>query len=746
MNEMSRAFGMAQVGEMEDSPSLEDVLLAFGGELVGMRKEAINGRKEAGIDEVWQEDEDAYEGTDNATRGGETAKGRTMESPMVHGRRGGLSEDGVRNTRSRAFVNISRPYTDAAAARVADMLLPTDELPFAVETSAKTDAQTFLELLARQDPTGQSMGPGGEPGGDLAGMFATDEAEAKKSAEAANLQIKDWMQETKWHGAGREVIEWSAKLGTGILKGPFPVKRRFPESIGGFLEGLPIEMRTSLLYRPGSESTNPWHFYPDPSCGNNIQNGAYVWEKVPTSARRLRELKRDGNYIGEAIEACLEEGPKDEEGKKDRNSLGKGKSKSFELWLFVGQVPRRLVESEAGELGAFAQDGFGGLGSLENGPEDEAKVFGQVVVCNGRIVKVAENPTEIEEFPYDVLNWQKRSDSWAGIGVARQLETPQRGLNAAVRNMLDNAALSAGPMIVYFEDVITPANGRWEISARKLWKALVPNTLESVQQVRNAFVTIDIPSRQAELMEIIQFFLRMAEESTGLPLLLQGQSGSGTPDTVGGMQLMTNAATTVLRRLARNFDDGVTEPHITRYYAWIKEFGPAAARGDLMVRARGSSVLVERELQTQALVQLMATAKDPVYKLSPERMARTYVESQRFDYDSIKMSDEEYQQMIASQQQPDIRQVVAEIKGEVTKAVEELRAKVKTYEVDTEAAVDREKIAAEAKHKELEVGAREDEAKREGEAGLADETLATIGLGPALDDEGAASVSQTPAA
>ena len=42
----------------------------------------------------------------------------------------------------------------------------------------------------------------------------------------------------------------------------------------------------------------------------------------------------------------------------------------------------------------------------------------------------------------------------------------------------------------------------------------------------------------------------MAEDITGLPLIMQG-SGSA-PDTVGGMQMVNNNASTVLRRIARN--------------------------------------------------------------------------------------------------------------------------------------------------------------------------------------------------
>jgi hypothetical protein len=71
----------------------------------------------------------------------------------------------------------------------------------------------------------------------------------------------------------------------------------------------------------------------------------------------------------------------------------------------------------------------------------------------------------------------------------------------------------------------------------------------------------------------------MMEDSTGLPMLLQGQLGKA-PDTVGGMTMLNNNASAVLRRLARTFDDCVTEPHIRRYYAWLLQYGEDDEKGD----------------------------------------------------------------------------------------------------------------------------------------------------------------------
>src|SRR6185295_15065825 len=169
-------------------------------------------------------------------------------------------------------------------------------------------------------------------------------------------------------------------------------------------------------------------------------------------------------------------------------------------------------------------------------------------------------PLDSGEFPYDFMPWKRRAGSPWGSGVARQGRTAQRITTAAVRNMMDNAGISAGGQMVIGTQ-IEPADGKWEITPRKLWRF---SEDANTDDVRKAMAFFEIPSRQKELREIVIFGQKLMEDSTGLPMLLQGQQGKA-PDTVGGMTLLNNNAAAVLRRLARTFDDNITEPHIRRY-------------------------------------------------------------------------------------------------------------------------------------------------------------------------------------
>lgn len=151
-----------------------------------------------------------------------------------------------------------------------------------------------------------------------------------------------------------------------------------------------------------------------------------------------------------------------------------------------------------------------------------------VTMVNDRVIKISLSVMDSGEFPYDVMVWQSRQDHWAGIGVSRQMRECQKGANAAVRNLMDNAGLSAGPQIIVDTSKIEPADGKMEIVPRKLWRKKKGGS--DMVDVRDAFVIVTIETRQAELMNIIEFWLKEAEDCTGMPMLLQGQQGKA-PDT-----------------------------------------------------------------------------------------------------------------------------------------------------------------------------------------------------------------------
>jgi hypothetical protein len=164
--------------------------------------------------------------------------------------------------------------------------------------------------------------------------------------------------------------------------------------------------------------------------------------------------------------------------------------------------------------------------------------------------------------------------------------------------MMDNAGLSTGPNAIIKREYIEPADGNWQLTGRKIWFCTDPS-----MDVSKAMFFFDIPNNTKEFEEIIQLALQFADEESSVPMLMQGERGTA-PETVGGMQLLMNSSNVVLTRMSKQYDDAITRNHIRRYYDFFMAYSDKAEiKGDFQIDARGSTALLARDMQQQALLQ-----------------------------------------------------------------------------------------------------------------------------------------------
>lgn len=672
----------------ENEPENRDARLeAFAATLIQKRKDAIDGRARSGIEDQWREDEDAYEGVDEANKGD---KGRTQK-PLFSA--GAEDDEGKRST---VFIPITGPYCDAAAARVADMLLPTDDRPWAIKP---TPVPELAGVMEGKFPKRQAMAMHLQFGQDPEALAAEikraqQEAErviqiAKESAERAQTRIDDWLVECQWHAEVRRIIESCTKVGVGIMKGPIPLKRRDKSWQKG-IEGYALQILTAI--RPGSKMISHWNFYPDADCGENIQNGAYTWERDNITERQLRDMKGLPGYMDDRIAFVLEEGPKSAIVPEDS---GKEKRSRYEIWYYHGMVGKEELEA----AGCDCSD------------KEDVYLPACVTMVNDTPIKAVVSPISSGEFPYDVMVWQAKKGSPWGTGVAHQIRVPQRMINAAARMLMDNAGAAAGPMVIFKAGIVSPVGTSIaEIRPWALWEAAEDAEMDDVKK---AFAIVTIPMLEKELMAIIQMGLKLAEDVTGLPMIMQGQQGKA-PDTVGGMQILNQNASTVLRRIARLFDDRLTEPHIRRYYDWLMEYGEDEdEKGDFSIDARGSSALVDRDLERQSILQMLPLTMNPAaemkLRIKPDKLFAEVCKAQRLDPKRFQYDDDEwkeFEQRMQQQQPPQDPRIAVEM---IRKQLRELEMQFEAAENDKDRnlKIAVEMIDEQMQSKELDAATRE---------------------------------------
>ena len=628
-------------------------LETFSDTIRKLRQTAIDARKQMGIEDQWQEDEDHYEAIDDANR---TTSSRIKPYDFAGTGAGGPTRlPDAAPTRSTVFVPMTRPYVDMASALIADLYLPTDDRNWDGEPTPVPD---LIAQASDMTPLTQAA-PAGQPSmmDRLKGMFgapptaavaqpdpnqpqtvgdlAQQEIDKADAAwEKARTSIDDQLLECAYNAEMRKVIKDMARIGVGIMKGPFP-KPKSSKAVVKTPDGYAIEIQQKVI--PASKRIDPWRFYPDAACGEEIKNGSHTFEEDYLTRSKLRDLKKIDSYIGSQIDRCLQEGPiHATTGTKKSAAEKLNESDLFQIWYFEGQVEWQDL-NDAGCI-------------VDGEPGD---VFHAVVtMVNDHVIKAALSHLDSEEFTYDVAVWQRKSGLWIGDGVGRQGRTAQRGLNAAVRNLMDNAGRSSRPHTV--------------INRKMLVQGADPYTWHTksdadLQQVAHAMMFFNVPSMQAELMNIIQYFSKMFEDATGLPMMMQGQQGSA-PETVGGMELLMNNASIVPRDIVRRIDDCITEPHIGRYYEYLMIHGEDnSAKGDFNIHARGSSALMERAAQDKFLIQLVEYAANPAFGLDPELLMQELLRSVRINPKRVTLSDEKKKEMESRPPPEDPRITAAKI-------------------------------------------------------------------------------------
>jgi hypothetical protein len=630
----------------------QERLQAFGQSLSSQRDEWIRARYSYGVDKRWLEDEDQYNAKDNINKAASQMMTSVEQGYPV-------TTQGAKPHRSTVYIGLTRQKTNAAEARISDILLPTDDRNWGIKPTPKPTLMAMSRdtQMAGDKETGQPlMNPDtGEPLA-MRDIARAAMKTAREKSDAMQLEIEDQLVECDYNGELRKVIHNSARLGTGVIKGPIVTNRTrkawqpYKDMQGNTIHQLDIVTEVT----PASFSIDPRNVWPDPGCGDSIHNGKGVYEREQMTSRQVRDLAKQPGFMKEQLRKVLEEGPKksatfQELKDEDQRDIARD---VYEMWSYWGEVDHDDLEAAGIKLGQ----------------KDELRaVSACVVMINSTIVKAFLNPLEGGDLPYDFYVWERVSDSVWGYGIPYLMRAQQKVLNAAWRQMMDNAGVSSGPQIIVKAGAIQPADKQWQISARKIWFAT-----DEVDDVRKAFTAVEFNSHQVELSGIIKMAMELADMETGVPVIMQGEKGAA-PDTVGGMQMLMNSANVVLRRLVKQFDDMVTRPHIRRYYDYNMMYNEdEEIKGDFSIDARGSSALLIRDIQNQAFLNLLAAGANPVYGvyLDTQKLFEKALQAQHIDPKDVFKSEDELEKIKEQQKNPpeapsDPAMAVAQLRGQI---------------------------------------------------------------------------------
>lgn len=597
-----------------------------------------------------------------------------------------LNEEG--DTASEAFINLTRPKTTAAEARVADMLFPADDRNWGIQP---TPIPNMGEMSGSTEPAFRETENGPQPmlrpgpDGEMAQMTVGDYVKsmtraAKVRASAMQEVIEDQLVEASFQSVAREVIHDAALMGMGVLKGPVPIRRTEKRWVteGGVSTIVTEEKLIATVRR-----VDPWDFVVEASA-LNADDIDYCFERRFLSRQKMIKMAREEGVSKESIQRCLELGPKktiDNNSRRAnvRQMTGTNvfEDNRYEVWEYHGPISLRDIVDWSESIG---------VDDSIFDDEELSEITGIMTFCNGVVLRVAINPLETDELPYSIFCWEKDEASPYGLGVPYLMRDQQEVVNGAWRMMMDNAALSTGPQVVYTKGIVEPQDGNYRMSPRKVWIAKGEDV-----DVRKAFYTFNIQANQAELAEIIAMARTLIDEETSLPLIAQGEKGSA-PDTATGMSMLMNAANTVLRRIIKRWDDDITRKLIRRFYDWNMQNNEREdIKGDMQIDARGSSVLLVREIQQQTLIQLMRMSESQPWAgmTKHANLYRKAARSMHVDADDVIKTDEELREEEANAPPPEPPPEIM---------VEQMRAEQRMAEAQMRMQADMQRTVVEAEN------------------------------------------------
>jgi hypothetical protein len=541
---------------------------------------------------------------------------------------------------SRVFVKITKTKVVAAYGQIIDVLFGTAKFPISIEPTEKPEgvaeyahldpanAQAENEGPSEADMLGSAIGYDGDgrslpPGVTvdalLAGLaenqvFAKGNwqdgpspdkmkmpqiSPAKEAARKMQKVIWDQLDETNATTSLRSAAFEMVLLGTGILKGPFNYEKilhtwqKNPDTAG------PKRIYTPQIKEvPRLEYVSVWDFYPDPSARNIAELGWAV-QRYHLNESAMRDLMNRPLFDKEAIEETLEKGPNYEkrtyEDQLRPNDLGNTPKERFEVLEYWGSLDRKTVDA----MGVDLEDKY----DIE-WEEDEIQV--NIWVCGNYVLRLVLNPFTPTRLPYMVCPFEVDPYNIWGIGLPQNMEDSQTMMNGFARMTVDNLRYAGHLVFDVSEDSLVSGQDM-KIKPGQVFKR------QSGQPGQSVF-GIKFPSTAQENMFAFDKFRQFADEETGIPSYSHGATNvGGTTRTASGMSMLMGAAALNIKTVIKNIDEYLLRPLGESYYQWNMQFNEEdlEIRGDIEVKARGTSALMMKEVRSQRLMTLLQVGTNP---------------------------------------------------------------------------------------------------------------------------------------
>ena len=526
--------------------------------------------------------------------------------------------------RSKVFIKITKTKVLAAYGQVVDILFANKKFPIVVEATPVPEG--IVEFAHMKTPVDQATGgfnnpygfagdgrelppgatelPSVGPYGDLANNLAegpskVGEPQLSPADEAARLlekHIHDQLLDTNAVNVLRYAIFEAALLGTGVVKGPFNFYKRVHKWERDPATGQKVYAPEEKLV-PRIEHVSLWDFHPDPSA-TSIEDCEYVIQRHRMNRQQLRGLINRPHFIESAIEDVIVNGPNYED-KYYEDTIREDDTEPyyqenrFEVLEYWGVLDAKFAR----EVGLDIPDSVSEL--------DQIQI--NAWICGNEVLRCVLNPFTPARIPFHAFPYEVNPYQIWGVGVAENMEDAQMLMNGHIRMAIDNLAL-AGNLVFDVDEASLVPGQNFDIFPGKVFRRQSGVTGTAINGLK-------FPNTAPENIQMYQISRQLADEETGIPSIMHGQTGvSGTGRTASGLSMLLSSGNLSVKIVVKNIDDYLLKPLGENYFQWNMQYNDDSPEivGDLEIKPRGTSAVMQKEVRTQRLTALLQTVANPM--------------------------------------------------------------------------------------------------------------------------------------
>ena len=488
-------------------------------------------------------------------------------------------------------------------------------------------------------------------------------------------QLQEDFSFTKARKTVAEAILNGAIYGTGIgeivIEEVKEMKPATQPIMEGAMQAVGVEVQDRFVVK--LNPVLPQNFLIDP-VASTVEDalGCAVDQFVPT--HQVKMLQEQGVYNDEDI--GLASTDTDLEPDKELAHYPEDKVR---LIKYYGLVPRDLFNDAVEEEDAEVV-------SLTESAEESEYVEAIVIIANGVLMKVEENPYMMQDRPIVAFPWDVVPNRFWGRGVCEKGYNSQKALDTELRARIDALALTIHPMMAIDASRL-PRGMKPEVRPGKIF--LTNGNPAEVLQPFNFGQVGQVTFAQAGQLE------QMVQQATGAVDSSGVAGGVNGEATAAGISMSLGAIIKRHKRTLINFQEMFLIPMVQktawRYMQYNPELYPAQ---DFKFIPTSTLGMMAREYEVTQLVQLLQTmpADSPTHSMLIESIVENMNLSNREEMiQRIRQAQQptpEQQQAAQQQQQMQMQQIQLQMAKEQATAAAlqaqaaEANARAQKYQVE----------------------------------------------------------------